>query len=155
MRSSRSGKNRWRENAVGSSWDDFSWSSPLSPAVSSGACRIDTYDAADSATMSLISLSSSSAPFLTESSLSAASCVFFVSRVPHRRAGSRGSRGSRGNNLAEGIKDLVKVEENLPFGNLGYVVHALAGVVSNARILVGEAGKDGWHDFFQVSSYIL
>ena len=46
-------------------------------------------------------------------------------------------------NLAESIEDLIEVDENLPFGDFGDVVHALARVVPDARILVGEAGKHG------------
>jgi hypothetical protein len=78
MRSSSRGRKRSSENAVGWSWAGFSSASAsaLPAPLSSGECRMETYEAADSATMSLISRSSSSAPFLTESSESAASYVF-------------------------------------------------------------------------------
>ena len=45
----------------------------------------------------------------------------------------------------ERIKDVVEVDEDFALGDLCNVVHALAGVVSDASILVGEASKDGRH----------
>jgi hypothetical protein len=57
--------------------------------------------------------------------------------------------------LAERIEDLVKVDEDLAFRNLGDVVHALARIVSDPRILIGEAGEDGGDDFFEIASDFL
>ncbi len=66
--------NRVNEKAVGSSPDaPSSWMDSESATATSGTCSTETYDAADSDTISLTNLSSSSAPFLTESSESAAS----------------------------------------------------------------------------------
>jgi hypothetical protein len=42
--------------------------------------------------------------------------------------------------LAQSVEDLVEVDQDLPFGHLCDVVHALASVISDSRILVGEAG---------------
>jgi hypothetical protein len=57
--------------------------------------------------------------------------------------------------LAERIEDLVKVDEDLAFRNLGNVVHALARIVSDSRILVGEAGENGGYDFFEIAGDFL
>lgn len=67
--------NLGREKAIGKSTDGAADSprAESSSIASSGWCRMDTYDAADSDTMSLTRRSSSSAPFLTEASESAAS----------------------------------------------------------------------------------
>lgn len=73
MRSLRSGINRGSENAVGTSMDSSGVSLSVSADASSEMCRIETYVAADSETMSLMRRSSSSAPFLTDSSESAPS----------------------------------------------------------------------------------
>jgi hypothetical protein len=101
--------------------------------------------AADSETMSLTRRSSSSAPFLTDSSESAAS----YSQVSHARVPWYSTH------LAECIEDLVKVDEDLAFRDLGNVVHALARIVSNPRILIGEACEDGGYDFFEVARDFL
>lgn len=45
-------------------------------------------------------------------------------------------------NLAECIEYLVKVYKNLAFGDLCDIVHALARVVSDTGILIGEASKN-------------
>lgn len=42
-------------------------------------------------------------------------------------------------NLAERIEDVVKVYQDLPLGDLGNIVHGLTGIVSDSRILIGEA----------------
>lgn len=57
--------------------------------------------------------------------------------------------------LAESIEDLIEVDENLALCNFGDVVHALAGVVSNTRILIAKACEDWRHDFLEVPSYFL
>jgi len=54
-----------------------------------------------------------------------------------------GSSIRAGHYLAQGIKDVVEVDENLPLCDLGNVVHALTGVVPDTGILIGEAGEDG------------
>ena len=63
------------EKAVGSSIVEESelFSEPLLVTICSGVWRMDTYVEADSETISLIRRSSSSAPFFTDSSESAAS----------------------------------------------------------------------------------
>ena len=57
--------------------------------------------------------------------------------------------------LAECIEDLIEVDENLPLCDLCDIVHALAGVVPNTRILVAKAGKDWRYDFFEIASNLL
>jgi hypothetical protein len=57
--------------------------------------------------------------------------------------------------LAQGIKDLVEVQQDLALCDLCNVVHALASVISNSSILVGEAGEDRWNDFFEITGYLL
>lgn len=87
IRSSRRGRNRSRLKAVctscgGCSGDSSGWANG-----SFRWFRTDMYEAADSETISLTRRSRSSAPFLTESSESAASCLAYVSRPhPHLRA---------------------------------------------------------------------
>lgn len=48
--------------------------------------------------------------------------------------------------LAESIEYVVKVDEDLAFGDFGNVVHGLAGVVPHTSVLVSKAGKDGRHN---------
>lgn len=57
--------------------------------------------------------------------------------------------------FAQRIKYLVEVDKHLPLRNLCDVVHALAGIVANAGILVDEAGKDWRDDFFKIASDFL
>jgi hypothetical protein len=57
--------------------------------------------------------------------------------------------------LAEGVKDVVEVDQDLPFSDLSDVVHGLAGVVPNTGILVSEAGENWWDDNLKVSSKFL
>lgn len=57
--------------------------------------------------------------------------------------------------LAKSIKDLIKVDEDFPLCDLGNVVHALASIVSDTGILVGEAREHGRDDLFKIASYIL
>lgn len=91
--------------------------------------------------MSLTSRSKSSAPFLTESSASAASYD-----VVSAAASILGLQWY----LAQGIEDVVEEKQDLAFGNLGDVIHAFAGIVSDACILVGEACQHGRNDLFQI-----
>ena len=72
-RSSSIGMNLSREKAVGRSKLDVS--DPSSGRDFSRKSRIEIYEAADSETMSFTRRSRSSAPFLTESSVSADSCL--------------------------------------------------------------------------------
>jgi hypothetical protein len=65
------------------------------------------------------------------------------------------TRASRAYYLAESVKDLVEVDEYLSLGDLGDVVHALAGIVPNAGILVREAGEYGGHDLLEVAGDFL
>lgn len=76
--SCNNGMNFSSEKAVGRSREGSEESSnALSSAflLASGVCRNETYVAADSETMSLINRSRSSAPFLTDESGSADSCI--------------------------------------------------------------------------------
>jgi hypothetical protein len=57
--------------------------------------------------------------------------------------------------LAESVKHLVEVDEYLTLGHLCDVVHALACIVPNSRILIAEAREDRGHDFFKIASYFL
>lgn len=57
--------------------------------------------------------------------------------------------------LAESVKHLVEVDEYLTLGHLCDVVHALACIVPNTRILVAEAREDWGHDFFEIAGYFL
>ena len=96
--------------------------------------------------MSLIRRSSNSAPFLTDSSESAASCLSVRFRLDERSSKSY---------FAQRVKDLVEIDQNLPLGHLCYIVHALAGIVSYAGILIGKAGEDRRNDFFEIPGYLL
>lgn len=55
-----------------------------------------------------------------------------------------------GGKLGEGIKDLVKVDEDFALADLGNVVEAFAGKVPDLAVWVGEAGEDGFGDLFEV-----
>jgi hypothetical protein len=57
--------------------------------------------------------------------------------------------------LAEGVKNVVEVDQDLALCDFGNVIHGLAGVVSNASILVSEAGEYWWYDDFEISSKLL
>ena len=57
--------------------------------------------------------------------------------------------------LAKGVENVVEVDQDLAFSNLGYVVHGLAGVVPDAGILVSEAGEDGWYDKLKIPRKLL
>jgi hypothetical protein len=50
---------------------------------------------------------------------------------------------------------LVKVDEHLPLRNLCNIIHALAGIVADAGILVDKAGEDWRDDFFEIASDFL
>ncbi len=50
---------------------------------------------------------------------------------------------------------MVKVDQDLALCDLGDVVHGLTGVVSDASILVSEAGEDWRHNDFKVPSKLL
>jgi hypothetical protein len=57
--------------------------------------------------------------------------------------------------LAEGVEYLVKVDQDFPLGHLGDVVHGLARIVANPRILVAEAGENRRNDDLEVSGQVL
>jgi hypothetical protein len=57
--------------------------------------------------------------------------------------------------LAEGIEDLVEVDEYLPLCNLCNVVHALTRIVANTGILVAKTCEHGRDDFFEIAGYFL
>lgn len=97
--------------------------------------------------MSFTRRSSSSAPFLTDNSESAASFSprqlyvdTFLSFPTY---------------LAKSIEDIVEKEQNLPFCYFSNVVHAFACVVSHACILIGETSQDGRNDLLKVLSDVL
>ena len=46
---------------------------------------------------------------------------------------------------------MVEVDEYLALGHLCDVVHALACIVPDTRILVAEAGQDGGHDLLEIA----
>jgi hypothetical protein len=58
-------------------------------------------------------------------------------------------------NLAQPVENLIEVNENLAFGHLGDVVHALASIVAHPSIRVCEAGQDRRDNLFEVASYFL
>lgn len=89
--------------------------------------------------MSLTSRSSSSAPFLTDSSVSAASYDEVSRRLKRRYVCDV--------YLAQGIKDVVEVYEDFSFGDLCDIVHAFTSIVSHTGILIGEAGENWRNDF--------
>lgn len=53
------------------------------------------------------------------------------------------------------IEDAVKINQDLTLGNLGDIVHCLAGVVADAGILVREAGEHGRDDLGQEPREVL
>lgn len=57
--------------------------------------------------------------------------------------------------LAEGVEDVVEIDQDLALGDLGYVVHGLAGIVPDAGILVSEAGEHRRHDELKVPRKLL
>ena len=57
--------------------------------------------------------------------------------------------------LAESVENVVEEEQNLSFRNLGYVVHALTGVVTDSSVLIRKAGKNWWYDSLQIASNII
>lgn len=52
--------------------------------------------------------------------------------------------------LAKGVENVVEVDQDLALCDLGNVVHGLAGVITNTRILVGEAGEYRRYNDFKV-----
>jgi len=57
--------------------------------------------------------------------------------------------------LAECVEDVVEVDENLPLGYLGDVIHGLARIVPNPGILIGKAGQDRRNNNLQVLGKLL
>lgn len=57
--------------------------------------------------------------------------------------------------LAKSVEYKVEIYQNLPFGDLGDVVHSLAGIIPDTGILVGEAGKYWWDDNLKISGKLL
>lgn len=56
--------------------------------------------------------------------------------------------------LAQCIKYLVEVDENLSFGDFADVVQTLCGKVTNPVLRVDEAVKERVHEFFHVGSNV-
>ena len=48
------------------------------------------------------------------------------------------------------IKDVIEKEKYLPLSHLGNIVHALASIISNTRILIGEAGQHWRNNLLQI-----
>ena len=59
------------------------------------------------------------------------------------------------NYLAESVEDVIKEQQDLPFRNLGDIVHALTRVISDSCILIRKASQDGRHNGFQIASNII
>ena len=57
--------------------------------------------------------------------------------------------------LAQSVKDLIEVNQYLSLCNLCDVIHALTCVVSDACILIREAGKHWGDYFFEISGHFL
>jgi hypothetical protein len=57
--------------------------------------------------------------------------------------------------LAEGIEDLVEVDEYLPLCNLCNVVHALTRIVAHTGILVAKTCEHGRDDFLEIAGHFL
>lgn len=55
--------------------------------------------------------------------------------------------------LRQSIKNIVEEKKYLSFSDLGDVVHALASIVSDTRILVREARQNWRHYLFEVRCY--
>jgi hypothetical protein len=97
-----------------------------------------------------MSRSSSSAPFLTDSSESAPSCEKVKSLLKRWKIGA-----SSVIHLAKLIKNAVKIDQDLALSNLCNVVHSLTGIVADSSILVGEARQHGWHNLGEVPGEFL
>lgn len=98
--------------------------------------------------MSLTSLSRSSAPFLTESSVSAASYQSRSDHIPMCVLDLT-------TYLAQRVKHLVEVYQDLSLGDLCNVVHALARIVSDPSILIREASENGRDDLAEIAGDFL
>lgn len=57
--------------------------------------------------------------------------------------------------LAKLIEDAIKIHQDLSFGNLCYVIHGLASIISDSGILIGEACQDRGNNFGKVSGQFL
>lgn len=57
--------------------------------------------------------------------------------------------------LAQGVEDIVEEQQYLPFCYLGNVVHALASIVPDSCVLVGEACKDWGNDCLEIACDIV
>lgn len=57
--------------------------------------------------------------------------------------------------LAKLIEYAIKIYQDLTFGNLGNIVHGLAGIVANPSILIGETGKHRRDNPGQITRQLL
>jgi hypothetical protein len=57
--------------------------------------------------------------------------------------------------LAEGIEDMVEINQDFAFGNLCDVVHSLTGIVTDPSILIREACKHRRDNSFKVFRQFL
>ena len=94
-----------------------------------------------SATISLSRRSSSSAPFLTDSSESAASWYAFALSC---------ECGDASTHLAERVKDGVEVDEYLALGDFRDVVEALSGEVPDPVLGIREAYEQRFHELLHI-----
>lgn len=93
--------------------------------------------------MSFSRRSRSSAPFLTDNSESAASCVrlckFLWACGEVQRA-----------HFAQSVKDLVKVHEDFALRDFGDIVQTFSGEVPNSVLRVNEAVEEGMYKFLHI-----
>lgn len=56
--------------------------------------------------------------------------------------------------LAQRVEYGVEIDQNFSLGDLGDVIHALAGKVPNSTLLIGEALDEGVHEFVHVLGHM-
>lgn len=57
--------------------------------------------------------------------------------------------------LAQSIKNIVEIYQNLALGHFGNVVHGLTGIVPDTGILVGKAGKHRRYNNLEILGKLL
>lgn len=123
------------------------------PANSGGASSTETYEAADSETISLTSRSNNSAPFLTDSSESAPSCRTVSALRNYKQNETKVTKEIP--YPAELVKYAIKIHQNLALCNFRNVVHSFTSIVSYTGVLISEAGKDWRNDFSEITREVL
>lgn len=96
--------------------------------------------------MSLISRSSSSAPFLTDNSESAESYLLLAQ-----------GDCAVGLNLylAKRIKYQIEINKHFTLRHFGDIVHSLTGIISYSSILISEASKHRWYYLIQMPCNLI